>query len=320
MASANSTFTELVSTTFRKHRAQIKDNISNRNALLKYMKRRGNYKTLDGGLTIVEQLDYASNGTYQRYSDWDILNISQSDVLSAAEYQWRQIAINVVASGRDLRINSGESQIINLVKSRMKNAIRTFQNSFSSDLYSAGSLTNQINGIQAIVANTNTNVVGGIDANVWSFWQNTVLDASDTVTTPSATNIENGLMLPMWLSLDRGPDDQPDLIVADNTYYQYFEGSQVSMKRYNDVSKGDAGFVTLKYKNSDVLYDGNSGIPTTSMYFLNTNYLYLAAHQDADMTEMDELKPVNQDGAVMPILWMGNLVCSNRKLQGVIKA
>src|SRR6185436_10882348 len=175
--SANATFTELVTTTFRKHRREVKDNLSLRIALLKYMKRRGNYRLEDGGLSIAMPLDYAANGTYQRYSDWDLLNISQSDVLSAAEYQWRQIAINVVASGRELRINSGESQIINLAKARIKNAIRSFNNSFSSDLYSSGSLTNQINGLQAIIADTPTNTVGGIDANTWTFWQNAVLDA-----------------------------------------------------------------------------------------------------------------------------------------------
>lgn len=317
---ANATFTELVTTTYRKHKAKITDNVSNRNALLKYMNRRGNTRVEDGGLTIALPLDYASNSTYQRYSDWDLLNISQSDVLSAAEYQWRQIAINVVASGRELRINSGESAIVKLAASRMKNAIRTFQNNFSSDLYSAGSLTNQVNGLQAIVADTNTNTVGGIDANVWSFWQNTVADASDLVTTISATNIENGCMLPLWLSLDRGPDDQPDLIVASNDYYTFFEGSQTSMKRYNDASKSDAGFVTMKYKHADVVYDGNSGIPTAHMYFINTNYLELVAHKDANMDEMDSLHPVNQDGSVIPILWMGNLVCSNRHLQGVLKA
>src|SRR3990172_3491752 len=92
MASPNSTFTELVSTTFRKHRKEIKDNISNRNALLKYMDKRGNKRTEDGGLTIVTPLDYAENSTYQRFSDWDTLNIAASDVISAAEYQWRQIA------------------------------------------------------------------------------------------------------------------------------------------------------------------------------------------------------------------------------------
>ena len=52
MSSPNSTFTELVSTTFRKHRKEIKDNLSHRNALLKYMMKRGNHRTEDGGLTI----------------------------------------------------------------------------------------------------------------------------------------------------------------------------------------------------------------------------------------------------------------------------
>jgi hypothetical protein len=320
MASPNSTFTELVSSTFRNHRKEIKDNLSNRNALLKWIQKRGNTRYEDGGLTIATPIDYASNSTYQRYSDWDTLNISASDVISSAEYQWRQIALNVVASGRELRINSGENRIFNLAKARIKNALRTYNNNFSSDLYSSGSLTNQVNGLQAIVADTNTNTVGGIDASVWAFWQNTVFDASVNSVTPSATTIENSLMLPLWLLLDRGPDDQPDLIVADNLYYQYFETSQASLKRYNDTTTANAGMTGLKYKNAMVMYDGNSGIPAAHMYFLNTNYLELVVHKDADLQVMDEMRPVNQDGSVTPILWMGNLVCSNRRQQGVIIA
>lgn len=318
MASPNATFTELVSTTFRKHRREIKDNLSNRNAFLKYMKSRGNTRTEDGGLSIATPLDYAANSTYQRYSDWDTLNISASDVISSAEYQWRQIAINVVASGRELRINSGDSRIINLAKSRIKNALRTFNNNFSSDLYSSGALTNQINGLQALIADAGTGTVGGIDSSAFPFWQNTVIDASVLSVTPSATTIESGLMLPAWLATDRGPDDQIDLIVADNNYYTFFEGSQLSLKRYNDTTKGTAGFVSLRYKNADVIYDGNSGIPANHMYGINTAYMELVVHQDADMEIMDEMRPVNQDGAVTPILWMGNVTCSNRKQQFVI--
>ena len=319
MASPNSTFTELVSTTFRKHRKEIKDNLSNRNALLKYIQKRGNLRAKDdGGLSIVTPLDYQANNTYQRYSDWDALNIAASDVISSAEYQWRQIAINVVASGRELRINSGESRIIDLAKSRMKNAIRSFNNNFSSDLYSSGSLTNQINGLQAIVSDVGTGTVGGIDSSAFPFWQNTVFDLSNNSVTISATTVETQAMLPLWLSIDRGPDDQPDLIVADNNYYTFFEASQVSFKKYESPSTASGGFVSLKYKNADVIYDGNSGIPANHMYFINTNYLELVTHKDADLTEMDEMRPVNQDGVVIPILWMGNLTCSNRHLQGVI--
>lgn len=318
---ANSTFTELVTTTYRKHRKGFKDNLTNRNALLKYMYKKGNYRTENGGLTIVEPLDYAANGTYQRYSDWDLLNISQSEVVSAAEFQWKQIAIHVVASGRELRINSGDAQIEKLVAARMKNAMRTFDNNFSSDLYSAGSLSNQIGGLQAIVADVNTNTVGGIDANTWTFWQNTVFDLSVNGVTISAATIENSVMLPLWMSIDRGASDQPDLIVADSTYYQFYEASQTSLKRYASSTSESGGFLSLKYKNADVIYDTTAtGIPTAHMYMLNTNYLKLATHQDADLDVMDKKEPVNQDGEVVPILWMGNITCSNRKLQGVVIA
>lgn len=318
MASPNSTFTELVSTTFRKHKKEIKDNVSNRNALLKYMNKKGNTMKEDGGLTIVTPLDYAENSTYQRYSDWDALNIQASDVISAAEYQWRQIALNVAASGRELRINSGESKIVNLAKSRVKNALRTFNNNFSSDIYSDGTATNQINGLQALVADAGTGTVGGIDSSAFTFWKNQIFDCSSNSVTSSATTIENSMLLPLWLNLDRGPDDQPDLIVMDNTYYKYFEASQTSLKRYMDSSNADAGIVTLKYKGADVLFDGNSGIPSSHAYMLNTQYFYLCVHKDADLEIMDEQRPINQDGAVIPIIWMGNLVLSNRNQQGVV--
>jgi hypothetical protein len=323
MASPNSTFTELVSTTFRKHRKEIKDNVSRNNALLRRLYDKGNYRKEDGGLTIVTPLDYAANGTYLRYSDWDVLNIAASDVISAAEYQWRQIAMNVVASGRDLRINSGESRIINLVKSRMKNAIRTFKNNFSVDMYSDGTLTNQVNGLAALIADAGTGTVGGINSSNFAFWQNIVQSAAaplqgGSAITVGASTIES-LMLPLWLQLTRG-DDKPDLVVMANDYFTFYEQSQVALKLYSSAKEAQGGFISLKYKTADVIYDGGSGITAAHAYFINSDYLDLVVHRDADLEIVDDIRPVNQDGAVTPILWMGNLTCSNRFLQGVMKA
>ena len=314
------TFTELVSTTYRNHSKEVADNCSYHNALWRRLSEKGRMRMEDGGLSIVQPLDYAQNSTYQRYSGFDTLNVAASDVISAAEYQWRQIAINVVASGRELRINSGESRIINLAKARIKNAIRTFNNNFSSDLYSSGSLANQIGGLQLLIADATGSTVGGILDTTWPFWANNITDVSVIGGTMGPTTIEGSYMLAAWLATDRGPDDQVDLIVMDSVYYAYFEASQVSMKRYNDTSKGDAGFVTLKYKNADVIYDGNSGIPASHAYGINTEYIQLVVHQDADLEIMDEMRPINQDGSVIPILWMGNLTCSNRKQQFVVHA
>jgi len=323
MPSPNAVFTELVSTTFRKHSKDIKDNVSKNNAMLGRLNKKGQTRKEDGGLSIVIPLDYANNSTYQRYSGYDVLNVGASDVISSAEYQWRQIAINVVASGLELRTNSGGSRIINLVKARMKNATRTFKNNFSADLYSDGTLPNQINGIQALVSDTGAGTVGGIDSAVWAFWKSLVQSAAAPMQggagiTPGPTTMES-LMLPLSLALTRG-DDQTDLIVADNNYFSFYEQSQTSIKRYTDSTTADGGFVSLKYKKADVIFDGGSGIPVNHMYFLNTDYIELVVHSDADLAVMDEMKPYNQDAAVVPILWMGNLTCGNRSLQGVLKA
>lgn len=328
MPSPNSVFTELVSTTFRKHSKDIRDNVSKNNALYRRLVSKGMTRKEDGGLTIVTPLDYANNSTYQRYSGYDVLNIGASDVISAAEYQWRQIALNVVASGLELRINSGGSKIIDLVKARMKNAMRTFKNNFSADLYSDGTLPNQINGLQALVSDAGTGTVGGIDSSTWTFWRNIVQSAAAPIQgggaiTPSATTIES-LWLPLWLALVRG-DDKPDLIVTDNNYFSFYETSQVSIKRYTQdadggTGKASGGFVALKYKSADVIFDGGSGIPVNHAYFLNTDYMNLVVHRDADLAVMEEMKPYNQDAAVVPVLWMGNLELSNRSLQGVQKA
>jgi hypothetical protein len=178
--------------------------------------------------------------------------------------------------------------------------------------------------LQALVSNVGTGVVGGINSTNWAFWRNKVQSAAAPIQgggaiTVSSTTIENGIMLPLWMALTRG-DDRPTMIVADNNWFQFYEASQVSIKRYTGKDGADGGFMSLKYKGVDVIFDGGSGIPTNCMYFLNMDYMELVVHRDADMVMTGELQPYNQDAVVMPILWQGNMVISNRALQGVAKA
>lgn len=328
MASPNATFTEMVTTTLREHRKDLADNVSNHNALLQRLNKRGKKRTIDGGYEIVEPLDYAENSTYQRFSGYDTLNVSASDVLSAAKFDWKQAAVHVTASGRELRQNSGKNRLIALVKSRINNAMRTARNNMSSDVYSDGTASNQINGLQALVADAGTGTVGGINSSTYTFWQNVVQSAAAPIQggggiTPGSGTIQS-LMLPLWLRLTRGTD-KPDLISADETYFTYYEESLTDLKRYASDDEATGGFVSLKYKTADVVYDasgGNysSGHPSAHMYFLNTDFLSLVAHQDADWMEVPEQRAVNQDAVVIPMIWQGNLCTSNRSLQGVLKA
>lgn len=319
-------FTELVSTTYRNHSKEVADNVSKHNALFRRMTEKGKIRLEDGGLSIVQPLDYANNSTYQRYSGFDVLNINAVDVLSAAEFPWRQVAVNVAASGLEIRTNSGANRIINFVKAKIKNAQRSMANGLSVDIYSDGTAANQINGLQALIADTGTGTVGGINSTTFPFWQNVVQSAAAPIQgggaiTPSATTIES-LMLPTYIRLTRGMD-QPDMIVMSDDYFAFFEQSQTSIKRYSSESgptSGTAGFVSLKYKNADVFFDSSGGVPAQHAYFINTDYMDLVVHQDANMEIMPELRSVNQDAIVIPILFQGNLCVSNRFLQGVMKS
>jgi len=316
-------FTELVSTTYRNHKKDVADNVSKHNALFRRLTSKGRIRVEDGGLSIVTPLDYQANSTYQRYSGYDVLNINAVDVLTAAEYPWRQIAVNVAASGLELRTNSGAQRIINFTKAKIKNAQRSMANGMSVDIYSDGTAANQINGLQAIVADAGAGTVGGINAATWAFWQNLVQSAAAPIQgggaiTPGATTIES-LMLPTWIKLTRGTD-MPDMIVMSDDYFSFYEQSQTSLKRYAPEDNGQGGMVSMKYKTADVFFDSSGGIPAQHAYFLNTDYLELVVHRDANMTMMDELRSVNQDAVVIPILFQGNLVCSARFLQGVMKA
>jgi len=104
MATPSTVFTELVTSTDRAWGRKVTDNVSKHNGLLSRMKSKGNIKTVSGGTEIAEPIDYAENGTYQRYSGYESLNTAASDVLSSVKYPWQQVALHVTASGRELRI------------------------------------------------------------------------------------------------------------------------------------------------------------------------------------------------------------------------
>ncbi len=319
-------WTELAATTFRKHEDEIADNVSKHNALFRRLIEKGKLRKEDGGLSIVAPLEYATNSTYQRYSGFDVLNINAVDVLTAAEYPWRQVAVNVAASGLELRTNMGESRVINFTKGKIRNAMNSFKNGMSGDIYSDGTAANQINGLQALVSSVGTGTVGQINSTTFPFWQNQVQSAAAPLQGGSALTLGpstiESLMLTMYIKQTRG-EDQPDIIVFSDDLFTYFEQSQTSLKRYSSDTgseRGDAGFVSLKYKKADVFFDSSGGIPAVTGYSLNTDFMELVVHRDANMTVMDELKSVNQDAVVIPVLWMGNLVCSNRFLQATLHA
>lgn len=319
--------TELVTTTLRNRSGELADNVSKSNALLSRLNARGNIDLVSGGRTIVKELEYAENSTFQYYSGYETLNISPSDVFTAAEYSWKQAAVNVTWSGLENRIqNAGSEASIRLVASRIRNAERTMANQVSIGIYSdgTGSAGKQITGLQSQVADApTTGIVGGINRANFAFWQN------QTVTLTSVDNSTElaGDMRTLWTACSRGTD-RPDLIVAGATLYNLFWSGLSDIQRITSVSEGVKGWKSFQFVDAPVVLDGGQatgsandwggGLSATRMYFLNTQYIYWSVHKSTNMVPMDEKMSVNQDATVVPLLWAGNLTMSNAGLQGVL--
>lgn len=305
---------EIVATTLRNRSGKLADNVLNHNALCARLLRKGNVKPVSGGREIVQELEYAENGTAGWYSGYETLDITPQDVFDAATYDWKQLAGNVTISGLEEIKNSGKERVINLLASRIKNLEKTLKNSLATAVYANGTTdTKSLGGLQLLVQDdpTGSSTVGGINQSTYSFWQN---QTSGDATLASAANMQTELN-EMYLKCIRGTD-KPDFIVSDSVLYNFFEASLQQYQRFSDAGAADMGFESLKYKMADFFYDDQC--PASTAYMLNTDYIFLRPHTDRQFTPLVERQSLNQDACVTPVVWAGNMTCSNRSLQGVI--
>ena len=273
----------------------LSDNVSNHNALLRKLRENGNQTSVTGR-DIVRELEYADNGTVQFYSGYETLDVSPSEVLSAAVFDYKQLAGNVTISGLEQVKNSGTEAIINLLEARINVLEKSLMNSLSTSIYSdgTGSSGKEVGGLQLIVADAGTGTVGGINSSTFTFWQN-----AQTTATSSAFSVANvqSDMNTMYLSLVRG-SDSPNLIMAGTNAYTAFLGSLQAIQRITTDDMARSGFTSLQYLNSDVVFD--SSCNTNRMYFLNTDYLRLEVAASRDFVPGEAKMSVNQDAMVTP--------------------
>ena len=321
MAAPN--ISEALTMTIENRTRELADNMSENTALLSRLKQRGNNMPFSGGVTIRHELEYAENPTYKRYSGYEVLDTSAAEVFTSAEFDIKQAAISVKISGLEQLQNAGREQMIDLLTSRVKNAEKTMLNNLSADIYSDGTADGgkQVGGLQAIVSDTGGGTVGGIDSSTWTFWKNYVFDFSNNSLTPGSSTIQQA-MNTAFLNLTRNRD-KPDLIVADNTYFEYYWRSLQSIQRITTESRAAAGFRELEFMGAPVIADGGLGgdAPSAHMYLLNTDSIHYRPHRDRDMVLIGgDRMSINQDAIIRLVGWAGNMTVGNRSLQGCIVA
>ncbi len=321
---SNPNYDDVFTTTIESRARRLRDNITKNIALLARMEERGRIRPVSGGSKILEEMDFTDNGTYKRYSGSEALTTGISQVLTAAEYAWKQVAITVEINGLEGDVqNTGPEQFINLLSGRMENAERTMRNGLAADLYSDGTAdTNkQIDGLQQQVADDpTTGTVGGINRATTAKWRNYTKTEGSGGANPAITssNIEQ-LMTEVYLNVSRN-NEHPDLIFTDNTLYTVYLNSIQSKQRFTNPRLATLGFENVRFINADVIFDGGLGgsCPADHMYFLNTDYLYYRPHRRRNIVPLRDRHVETADVMRRFLVWAGNLTMANAQLQGVL--
>jgi len=295
------------------------DLVSNSNAILFLMKKKGQFKTFSGP-TIRERLLYNESGTYTRYSGYQFLNPAPAELFSDAEFTAKLAAVSVTLSGEDILKNSGANQLKDIMEEHMSAAEQELQDRFVEDLHSDGSASNQIGGLQMAIPTTPTNTYGGIDRNAQTIWRTTTYDANSAfsgitaVTSSTVKTIFDNIMI----ARSRG-NKGPNVIASSAEHYIAYTGATVAIQQItNENELGKLGFSSLKYfgagKSVDVVLEGGIGsaMPANTTYFLDTNALKFRYHPDRNFVKFGgKQMPVNQDAIVQHIGFYGNLTLNN---------
>jgi hypothetical protein len=311
MASANSNFDQLLSTTLANYRSQLTDNVFTARPLTYQLMDKGRIRMLNGGTKIVEPLIYGENSTVASYSGYDSLSLTPQEGISAAEYEWKQYAASIAISGIEEAKNNGEQEIINLLEAKIMQAEESMRESFNRMFFAngTGNSGKDWNGLGNLVESGNT--VGGINSATAGneFWRSKEENTATALTLAQMSSIYNSVSV---------GNDHPDTLLTTQTLFEKYEALLQPNLRYTDTKTADAGFQNLLFKAAPVMYDVHCD--TGVFYFLNTKYLTLVGHSSKWFAQTEFIKPEDVDARYALIMCYGNLTCRNRAKQGKLTA
>ena len=300
------TYDQVSAITEKKFIPKLRDNIFDSNPLLQRGKKKFLEK-LDGGTSIMVPLNYAKISSAGWYAGADTLATSDNDIITAAEFSWKQLYVNISISRADELKNSGDAAILSLVKNKVKVAEKTLEDLLSTGLYNAGSDSKAIVGLRDIVATDQT--VGGISQTTYSWWAGQVDSTTTTLSIAAMQSRFNAAAVNA---------DVPSVIPTTRALYNSYYGLLQPQQRFMDAESAKGGFSSLMFNAAPVIAD--SYCPSSHMFFINESYLHLFVHKDEDMRFEPFQKPVNQNVKVGKVYWMGALGSSNNRLHGALTA
>jgi len=317
MATGNTSYSTLITTTLQDHGREIFDSVSTNNALYWMLKKAGNIKVRGGGRTFTHPLIYGTNSSFAMYGKLDTISLPVTDNITRAEYNIKVAAGSIVLSTIDLAMNAGDREkLLDLAEEKKMEAEISMSELLGDQVYEDGASDTEFGGLQYLIHETPSGQtdVGGIDPSDSgaTYWRN------QTYTTAVAAfnTSSNGLTAMNTLLNNCTFGRQgPKAVFTTKAIYQLYEIGLTSNIRYANTELADAGFRNLQYTSLPVLFDDNC--PVGNLYMVDTDSLWLQVLAQANM-EVTQFQTMEDKLASSALMFLaGNLTTGSRRTQGV---
>lgn len=285
---------------------EITDNVYNSNPLF-FRLNQANKRIVRGGTQIEVPLMYQRFAAGGAYSGLDLLDITPSDTVRNAAFDWKQYYVPVTVDGLTLIKTDSPEAIADFIRLYFAQAEMELSELLGDGTFSDGvTNTKKIDGLKGAVDDTTVlTTYGGLSRNTYTWWKSTV----DTTGTLTLTALQTD-----FGTVTKG-GRHPTLIVATQANYNRFWVLNTAKENFYiqpvavDEQLANAGFTNQLFNGVPFLVD--SHVQANHIYLLNEDFINLAVSPRGDFYMEDFQTAINQDAMVSKLFWAGNLVLTN---------
>jgi hypothetical protein len=343
--SVTRSYTSIAATTLDKVQSVIENQIVKNNKFLYMVKKAGNWKTaqsLGDRLRIPLMYEMA---TADAYSGFGQIDVTPTDGITDAFFDWRQAASSISLSGMDEAQNRGSEGFVKILKARTQQAVSGLEEFFNKAFLQgqaavdsssiATAYTSPVNGsafvdpIGLLVKYdpTTSTSIGGINQSTNIWWKNQ--------TKESAANSYASFLRDMRALYNLcskgggGSKGAPDFFLASQGVFELYETALAAAHRNPSYAKADIPFDNVLFKSSPIFWDelvvdakngdvDPDGADEGTIYALNSNYMGFTVDAEHNFSVGEFVKPENQDARTAKVLWYGASWTNQRRKLGVM--
>jgi hypothetical protein len=209
--------------------------------------------------------------------------------------------------------------VVPLIEARMNDAGNSATDALSYSLFNNYTNNQQIIGLPGAIDNTtNLTTYGNIDRSSSTWWNSTVYNAG-------SVNPTRKLIMQYSIGVQKYGAEMPTMGIMGPGTWTLFSQDYLALESLqiqpgtgfdSDADRPRSGFRALDLAGIPIYVDAYC--PEGICYFLNTNYINLYVHQQANFafTGFDSLLPNFQLGYIGAVLTLTELVCTKPVAQG----